>query len=82
MADGSLFILCRSIFILSLLVGKNSADDDGVDEKCFDESCGRKYDPGCNAVTCKLLFKAYTLTIIFLSPGFKPTTWLGLQVVY
>ena len=55
MADGSLFILCRSIFILSLLVSKNSADDDDVDEKCFDQSCGRKYDPGGPLVQCSYL---------------------------
>jgi len=52
---GQLFVVCRSIFILSLLVGKNSADGDAVDEKCFDESCGRKYDPGGPLVLCNYL---------------------------
>ena len=53
MADGGqLVVVCQSIFILSLLVGKNSAD---VDEKCFDESCGRKYDPGGPLVLCSYL---------------------------
>lgn len=57
MADGSqLLIVFRSVFILSLLVVKNSADDDGVDEKCFDESCGRKYDPGGPLVQCSYLY--------------------------
>jgi len=56
MADGSPhFVVFRSIFILSLLVGKNSADSDDVDEKCFDESCGRKYNPGGPLVQCSYL---------------------------
>ena len=56
MADGGqLFVVCRSIFILSLLVGTNSADDAAVNEKCFDKSCGRKYDPGGPLVHCNYL---------------------------
>ena len=56
MADSrQLFVVCQSIFILSLLMGKNSADDDAVDERCFDESCGRKYDPGGPLVQCRYL---------------------------
>ncbi|XP_078358825.1 TM2 domain-containing protein 2-like [Oculina patagonica] len=50
----SVLMICRSIFVLSFLVGKNSGDD-AVDTSCFDESCGRKYDPKGPLVRCNYL---------------------------
>ena len=48
-------------------MGKSSADDDAVDERCFDESCGRKYDPGGPLVQCRYLTKLLCESDIFLS---------------
>ena len=47
-------VFCRLIFVLSFLVGENFGDG-AVDSSCFDESCGRKYDPKGPLVHCNYL---------------------------
>ena len=47
-------LLVVFIFTLCLMLDKSSGDS-GVDVNCFDESCGRKYDPKGPLVKCNFL---------------------------